>query len=306
MRRLVAIVGATATGKTALGEAVAEALHGEIVCADARQVFTELEIGTGKPTPAERGSRPHHLFDARVLGEDTSAGWWARRAAEACEGVWARGSTPVLVGGSGLYVDVLRRGLMAEPPKDAAVRARLRAELAERGVEAMHARLAAVDPEIAARLMVRDQQRIVRALEVWEVSGEPMSRWHARPREGALAGEWRVVEVTCAPALLEPRIAARTRAMFDGGLVEEARELLARGLQVPLGELRAIGYDEAMALLAGEIDRAEAEARTNRRTRQMAKRQRTWFRHQIQAERLDGGALGFDELLRRTLEVSRG
>ncbi len=306
MRRLIAIVGATATGKTALGEAVAEALHGEIVCADARQVFAELEIGTGKPTPAERGSRPHHLFDARTLGEDTSAGWWARRAAAACEAAWARGATPVLVGGSGLYVDALRRGLMAEPPKDAAVRARLRAELADRGVEAMHARLAAVDPEIAARLMVRDQQRIVRALEVWEASGEPMSRWQARPRRGALAADWRVVEVVCTPAVLEPRIATRTRAMFDGGLAEETRALLARGLEAPLRALRAIGYDEAMALIAGEVDRAEAEARTNRRTRQMAKRQRTWFRHQVQALRLDADAMPFEEQRARTIEVAAG
>src|SRR5262245_34344314 len=139
-RTIVALVGATATGKTALGEALATRLGGEVVCADARQVFRELEIGTGKPTPAERAARPHHLFDWLTLGERPTAGGWARAAAAVCEACFARGTVPLLVGGSGLYIDALRRGLHPEPPKDAAVRARFQHECETPGVAALHVR----------------------------------------------------------------------------------------------------------------------------------------------------------------------
>src|SRR4029077_13354930 len=148
-RTLVAIVGATATGKTALGEALAAKLGGEVVCADARQVFRELEIGTGKPTPAERAARPHHLFEWLTLEARPTAGAWSRAAAAACESCFERGSTPVLVGGSGLYVAALERGLHPEPPRDAALRTQLESECATQGVPAMHTRLASLDAEAA-------------------------------------------------------------------------------------------------------------------------------------------------------------
>lgn len=289
--RIVAIVGATATGKTELGEALAAAIGGEVVCADARQVFRELEIGTGKPTSRQRAALPHHLFDALALGEHASAGGWAERARDACAAIGARGRTPVLVGGSGMYLASLMRGLHDAPPHDPPTRARLETEALERGIAALHARLAALDPATARRLPARDHQRIVRALEVAEVSGRPLSWWHAQEARDALAADWRVLEVTCPPRALLPRIAQRTRAMFAGGLVEETRALLARGLAAPLSALHAIGYDEAAALLAGTLDTAAAEERTNLRTRQLAKRQRTWFRHQVAAVRLDLHAL---------------
>ena len=287
MRRIVAVVGATATGKTALSEALAAAIGGEIVCADARQVFRELEVGTGKPTPGERGARPHHLFEALSLGERASAGAWAALAREACEAILARGATPVLVGGSGLYLAALLRGLHAAPPHDPEVRARLAEERAALGPEALHARLAGVDPETASRLSPRDGQRITRALEVAEASGRPLSWWHAQEARGALTADWRVLEVTCESAALDARIAERTRAMFAGGLAEETRALLGRGLREPLAALRAIGYDEAMELVEGRCDEADAIRRTDLRTRQLDKRQRTWFRHQVEASRLD-------------------
>jgi len=285
-RTLVAVVGATATGKSELGEALARALGGEVVCADARQVFRELERGTGKPTPAERSALPHHLFDALTLEECPSAGWYARAAGAACEAVFARGRAPVLVGGSGLYVRALLEGLHPEPPHDVTVRARLRTEMEEWGAEAMHARLARVDPGTAARLAPRDRQRVTRALEVFETSGRPLSEWHAGgPREG-LAADARLLEVTCAPAALAARIERRTEAMFAGGLVEEVRALREAGRDEVLERLRAIGYDEALGLLRGTLARAAAIEATNRRTRQLAKRQRTWFRHQVDAARL--------------------
>ena len=301
--RVVAVVGATATGKTDLGEALAGALGGDVVCADSRQVFRELELGTGKPTPAERASRPHHLFDALELGQRPSAGWYAREVGAACAALHAHGRTPVLVGGSGLWLRAAQHGLSGEPPHDDAVRARLQAELEHAGPEALHARLALADPATAARLSPRDRQRITRALEVHEASGHPLSWWHARRGEPAVAGEWRVFELSSAPTALDQRIAHRTRWMFDSGLVEETQALVAAGKAAALRALHAVGYDEALELLAGRLGREAAEARTNLRTRQLARRQRTWFRHQVEAVRLGsvddhGPAALLQELLR--------
>jgi len=283
---VLAIVGATATGKTGLAEELADALDAEIVCCDSRQVFAELEIGTGKPTPAERAARPHHLFDALSLGSHPSAGWYARAAREACAAIRARGRTPLLVGGSGLYLRAVREGLAPTPPHDAQVRARLRAELETSGPGPLHARLQRVDPETAARVGERDRQRIVRALEVAEASGRPLSWWHARTPEPEPAEAWRVVEVVVEPAELRGRIAQRTGWMFAHGLIEETEALLERGAGEPLAQLQAIGYDEARAVIEGSLSRDEARASVNLRTAQLAKRQRTWFRHQVEAVRV--------------------
>jgi len=300
---VVAIVGATATGKTGLAEALADALDAEVVCCDSRQVFAELEIGTGKPTFEERGARPHHLFDALRLGAHPSAGWYARAARETCIAIRGRGRTTLLVGGSGLYLRALQEGLAPTPPHDAEVRARLRAELEAEGPERLHARLRNVDPETAARVGERDRQRIVRALEVAEASGRPLSWWHTRTPGTDPAEAWRVMEVVVEPAELRERIARRTAWMFVHGLIEETRALLERGLGEPLRALQAIGYDEALAVIAGTLSRDEAEARVNLRTAQLAKRQRTWFRHQVEAIRLeaesgDSGSLAREALAR--------
>ena len=304
MMRVIAIVGATATGKTALGEAVARAIGGEIVCADSRQVFRELEIGTGKPTPAERLALPHHLFDMLALGERASAGHWATAAHATCAAHAARGGTPVLVGGSGLYVRALQHGIAAEPPHDAPLRASLIEEARANGAPALHARLAEADPETAARLDSRDIQRVTRALEVWLASGKPLSWWH-RERPGApLAATWHTVELTLDTGNLAARIPARTRAMFEQGLVEEVGRLVSFGGADALRALHAVGYDEALALIEGRIDRDMAETETNRRTRQLAKRQRTWFRHQIDAKPLEA-SLPEATLVERALAALR-
>ncbi len=283
-RRIVAIVGATATGKTALGETLAGRLGGAVVCADARQVFRELELATGKPTPAERAARPHHLFDLWELGERASAGGWARAAAATCARLLDQGVPPVLVGGSGLYLAALRRGLHPEPPRDPALREALARECEALGAEAMHARLAALDPAAAAALRVRDRQRVVRALEIVTAGGHTLDWWRARPPEPPLSAEWRTVELTAPPARLAARIEVRARAMWDSGLLDEVRGLVRAGKSEALRALRAIGYDEALAVLEGTLDPEAAVARMALRTRQLAKRQRTWFRHQLPAE----------------------
>ena len=294
-RTLLAVVGATATGKTAAGESLAARLAGEVVCADARQVFRELELGTGKPTPAERCLRPHHLFEWLALGERPTAGRWARAAAEVCEQCFARGVTPVLVGGSGLYLAALQRGLHPEPPRDAATRATLEAECDAVGVEAMHARLAGRDKDAAAALATRDRQRVLRALEITGVSGHTLAWWRTRAREAPLAADWRTFELTCPPALLAERIATRTRAMWAQGLLAETRALRDAGLEPALRRLAAIGYDEALEQLAGRLSATEAERLMTLRTRQLAKRQRTWFRHQMTAEPVEFDAVSESE-----------
>ncbi len=288
MRRLIALAGATATGKTAIGEVLAEAVGGAVVCADARQVYRELEIGTGKPTPAQRAARPHALFDLWSLGERVSAGAWARAATEACERLLTAGVTPVLVGGSGLYVSALERGLHPEPPKDPALRAELEREWTATGAEAMHARLASLDRAAAASLKARDRQRVLRALEIVSSSGHVLAWWRDRARQSPLDAEWRTFEVTCAPARLAERIAARTVTMWREGLLDEVRGIVAAGKGPALRRLGAIGYDEALDVLEGTSTEAVARERMDQRTRQLAKRQRTWFRHQLRATTVEG------------------
>lgn len=283
-RTLVAIVGATATGKTAVGEAVVRAIGGEVVCADARQVFRELEIGTGRPTPRERAAQPHHLFELWSLGERATAGAWALAAAGACEDIFSRGRTPVLVGGSGLYLSALQLGLHPEPPKDAALRAALEADCARLGVEAMHAQLRERDASAAERLAPRDRQRVLRALEIVIAGGRPLAWWREQPRSAPLVAQWRAYELTCEPEVLASRIEQRTREMWEAGLEAETAVHVSAGREPALRRLAAIGYDEALDVLAGRMERPQAMQRMSERTRQMAKRQRTWFRHQMVCE----------------------
>ncbi len=291
-RTLIAIVGATATGKTALGEEVARRLGGEVVCADARQVLRELEIGTGKPTPEERTAQPHRLFELFSLGEQPTAGGWARAAAATCEGCFEHGVAPVLVGGSGLYLAALQRGLHPEPPKDDEVRAALQAECTTVGVVAMHEQLRALDAAAAERLAPRDRQRVLRALEIVRVGGRPLAWWRTQPRAVLLQAEWQTYELMCDPLVLSERISVRTRLMWEQGLLAETQLLIDAGFEPALRQLAAIGYDEALERLAGRMTPALAELRMNERTRQLAKRQRTWFRHQMAAIPLGQGSAG--------------
>jgi len=179
------------------------------------------------------------------------------------------------------------------------------AEARARGTPALHARLADVDPELARRVAPTDTQRVTRGLEVWLASGKPLTWWQRERPGPPLDAAWRTLELTLDPRVLGERVAQRTHAMFEQGLVEEARELVARGAGDALRALRAVGYDEALALSAGVIDRATAEERTNARTRSLAKRQRTWFRHQLAEVRIDA-ALPFERQLARALAVARG
>jgi tRNA dimethylallyltransferase len=272
---VVAVVGATASGKTSLSLDLAERLGGEIVNTDAMAVYRGMDVGTAKPPVAERRGISHHLLDLLDVREPLSVADFQRRAREVIAEVRSRGAVPVLVGGSALYTRaVLDR--FEFPGTDPAVRSRLEAELAEVGPVALHARLAEADPEAAARILPENGRRVVRALEVVEITGHPFTA--SLPRLEYVDPATVQVGVDIDRPALDERIERRVAAMFDDGLVEEVRGLLAAGLAEGRTASRAIGYPEVTAYLAGELSLAEARERTVVATRRFARRQLAWWR----------------------------
>lgn len=273
----IALVGATATGKTEIAIEVARRLGAEIIGADSRQVYRRLDIGSAKPTREQRAAVPHHLVDVVDPDEHFDCALFRELALAAARDIEARGRRVLVVGGTGLYVKVLRGGIFAGPPRDAALRARLNAvEDAEAG--ALHARLARVDAATAARLHARDRVRLVRALEVFEITGRPISVWQAEHRFAAPGLELHVIGLELPRPELYARIGRRARSMVAAGLVEEVRELLADGYSPDLASMRSPGYAEIAAHLAGLGTLEEAIERVAQSTRHLAKRQLTWLR----------------------------
>jgi tRNA dimethylallyltransferase len=280
---LIALVGPTAAGKSALGLALARIHGAEIISCDSLQVYRGLDIGSAKPTEEERREVPHHLIDIAEPTDEFSAAVYERQARAAVSDIAARGRLPLVVGGTGLYLRALLQGIFEGPSRDEALRRRLE-RLADRQGEArLHRLLHRVDPAAAARLDPRDRVRVVRALEVFFLTGRPLSGHHASGAEPLRGFRVRVIALDPGPEALLPRVEERTRRMFRGGLLEEVRGLLARGLSPELRPLRAIGYRQAVAVLQGRASTEEAERDTVTATMQYAKRQRTWFRHQVEA-----------------------
>jgi len=277
---LIAIVGPTAAGKSALALRLARRHHGEIVSCDSLAVYRGLDIGSAKPTVAERGGVPHHLVDVVDPGDDFSAADYGRLGRRALREITARGRLPIVVGGTGLYLKALLHGLFAGPSRDPALRGRLEA-IAERfGDARLHRLLSRVDPAAAARIPVRDRVRIVRALEVFRQTGRPISELHrggSEPLEG-----YSVLVVGIAPerAALGAAVQRRTDEMLERGLVDEVRGLLARGYPSDLRPLQAIGYRQAVMVATGSASLEEARRDMVQATLRFAKRQMTWFRHQ--------------------------
>lgn len=306
--RPIALVGPTATGKSDLALGLAERLPGvEVVNADAMQLYRGMDIGTAKLPPAARHRVPHHLLDVLDVTETATVAAYQRDARAAVDDVLRRGGTPVAVGGSGLYVQALVDDLRF-PGTDPAVRARLEAELTEVGPAALHARLAEVDPEAAAGILPSNGRRIVRALEVVTITGEPFAASMPRPgdpRHGTV-----LVGIDRDTVELDARIEARVDRMLAAGLVEEVRELAARGLARGETASRAVGYREILEMLggAGAADpgsaphpgsgaaapHAEALGEARRRivvaTRRLVRRQRSWFRRDPRVTWLDASS----------------
>jgi tRNA dimethylallyltransferase len=274
------LAGPTASGKTAAALAIARVLPVEIISVDSALVYRGMDIGTAKPTLAERAAVPHHLIDVLDPAEAYSAARFVADAERLIGEIRARGRLPLLVGGTMLYFKALQGGLDAMPSADAALRAAIDAEAARDGWPALHARLARLDPVTAARLAPNDAQRIQRALEVVRLTGRPLSAWHGAARPAARA----LPMISLEPrdrAWLHARIAARLRAMLELGLLDEVRRLRARGdLHPGLPSMRCVGYRQAwQALDAGTPEALAAwPERAIAATRQLAKRQLTWLR----------------------------
>lgn len=276
----VAIVGPTAVGKSGLALELAGPLDGEIVNADALQVYRGFDLGTAKPSAEDRRRVPHHLLDILEPGESFSAGEFARRARRVIGEIHERRRLPILVGGSGLYLRALIEGISPIPAIDPELRRGLRARLAEEGSGALRVELRRLDPPTAERLAPGDTQRLLRALEIALGTGRPMSEWIAEPPVGGAGIDAAWVGLTLSRALLYDRVAVRVGQMLADGWADEVRRLLASGLSPSAPAFQAIGYRELAAHLAGEATLEEARERIVRATRRYAKRQMTWFRRQ--------------------------
>lgn len=290
-RQCVAIVGPTAVGKSDLALRVAEVLDGEIVSADALQVYRGFDIGTAKPTANERRRIPHHLVDILDPRESYSAGEFVRRAEEAIEGIQQRGRLPIVVGGSGLYLRALASGIAALPAVDPAIREELERWRCRAGLEPLRRELERVDSATASRLAARDSQRILRALEVFRSSGVPLSTWISRQPFGRAGRPMSKLGLTLPRAVLYDRIAARARAMLDAGWLAEVRGLLEGGVERSAPAFQAIGYRHLGDVVAGLTSLEKAIPILIRATQQFAKRQETWFRRETGIEWRDAAAV---------------
>ena len=285
MRRPIAIVGPTATGKSELAVRLAQALgDGEVVNADAMQLYRGMDIGTAKLTTDERGGVAHHLLDVLDVTETASVAAYQRQARAAIEHIRGRGATPILAGGSGLYVAAVLDDLDF-PGTDAAVRAGLEAELARVGPAELHSRLADADPAAAARILPGNGRRIVRALEVLAVTGRPFSAF--LPARGAAWCETVLIGLDRPTGVLDERIGRRVRHMFAAGLVDEVRGLLERGLASGRTASTALGYRQVIAALRGDTTLEQAAVDTAAATRRFVRRQRSWFRRAPRIQWLD-------------------
>ena len=304
----IALMGPTASGKTALALDWAQALDTHVISVDSALVYRGLDIGAAKPDAATRAGVPHRLVDVRDPHETYSAADFAADALAAMHELSAAGRIPLLAGGTMLYFHALLRGLAPMPAADAVLRARLQAELDERGAAALHAELARHDPEAASRIHANDPQRLLRALEVFRLSGRPISDWHRAAQ--ARPFPFRVLRLVLAPAdraVLHARIAERFDAMLRAGFLDEVRRLRNDPrLHPDLPSMRAVGYRQAWRFLDGEATPAEFRAQAIAATRQLAKRQLTWLRGELDARWLDPQADRAElELARRAFVTRR-
>ncbi len=279
------LLGPTASGKTAVALDLAPRLGAEVISVDSRQVYRGMDIGTAKPAREELERVPHHLLDRVDPGEVYSAGRFRDEASAAIEDVRARGRLPILVGGTGLYFDALLRGLASVPPRDDALRAELERRIGCEGSAALHAELRAADPASAARIHPNDRMRLVRAMEIWRLSGRlpsEMRSWQRETEDARIAGLWWERD------RLYNRIEVRLEGMMRRGFLDEVRRLQAAGFGEESPGLRTPGYREMLRHLDGRLSLEGALEETARATRQLARRQIQWFRARSSVRWLDG------------------
>ncbi|MBO6039587.1 MAG: tRNA (adenosine(37)-N6)-dimethylallyltransferase MiaA, partial [Oscillospiraceae bacterium] len=303
-KKLIVIAGPTASGKTALGIALAKRLNGEIVSADSMQIYRGMDIGTAKASDEERKAVPHHMLDIVEPGEDYSVSRYVGDATAVSEELFRRGKQPIVVGGTGLYIDALLAGRSyAAAEEDKTVRRALSDEYDMAGGEAMLERLRAVDPARADSLAPTDRRRIIRALEIFTLTGESMTEHDRQSRLQPPAFESLYAVLTFSDrAALYARIEERVDRMCERGLFEETEGLLRRGIPDESTCMQAIGYRQAAMALRGECSREEAVSMIKQATRRYAKRQLTWFRRREDALWLEADRLTTEEMAGRILE----
>ncbi|WP_349431449.1 tRNA (adenosine(37)-N6)-dimethylallyltransferase MiaA [Methylomarinum sp. Ch1-1] len=298
------LMGPTASGKTALAVQLAQTLDAEIISVDSALVYKGMDIGTAKPTLEERAGVPHHLIDILEPTESFSTGQFRKQALQLMDDITRRGKLPLLVGGTMLYFNALLHGLAELPQADEEIRKKLDRELAQMGKQAMHRRLQQVDPQAAARIHPNDPQRIQRALEVYEISGKPISSFFTQAEQQQIP--YRQIKLMVAPEdrkILHDQIARRFKLMLEQGLVAEVEALYRRGdVDVSMPSIRAVGYRQVWSYLCGELDFETMTDKAVAATRQLAKRQFTWLRREKDAAKL---ASGDSDLLSRALECIR-
>jgi tRNA dimethylallyltransferase len=278
MPEFLVICGPTASGKSEVGVLLAEALDGEIVSADSMQIYHGLDIGTDKVSLELQQRVPHHMLDIAEPREGYSAARYEREAIAIIEELRARKKVPIVVGGTGLYIRVLINGIFPSPPASSSIRTRLKEEAKHDGIEVLFERLQAIDPAYARVISRNDLRRIVRALEVYELTGSPFSSWHERHRSEQQPRDAFIVGLTRPREELYRRIDTRVDEMFERGLVDEVKNLCDRGYADALRHLRPLGYKEILDYLDGACTLEETITLTKRNSRRYAKRQMTWFR----------------------------
>ena len=307
----LAVVGPTASGKSALAEALALRLSGEIISCDSMQIYRGMDIGTAKPTPAERARVPYHLVDILSPFEDFSAADYAQAADAAIADVRKRARLPILCGGTGLYLETLLRGAPRTPAADPVIRERLAAEAEKVGSEALYARLAAVDPVSAAAIHPNNVRRVLRALEIAETTGLPKSEWDRQNADPSLRDRAAVICLTFEDRnLLYERIEKRVTEMFRAGLIQETRALQEAGVfERSATAAAAIGYKEILPYLSGQCDLETARNTLILSTKHYAKRQITWFSARPYIHKLpvdaDGKMRNFEEIVNNALKLKK-
>jgi tRNA dimethylallyltransferase len=278
-RKAVIICGPTASGKSTLGIAVCGKFKGSIIGADTRQVYRRLDIGTDKPSPEDRKKIPHYLVDIVDIDENFTAAEFARRASDGLEQIREAGRIPVIVGGAGLYLEALTAGLAEAPPGDIKIRMALEKRIEREGSARLHDELAVIDPETAGRISPNDPARIMRALEIYELSGRPacLFRQEGRSRKPDFDFMWIGLELP--REVLYDRIDARVDRMIESGLMEEVKELVEDGFGEALKRKKIVGYSEILDTLEGKYQLDEAVRLIKQHSRNYAKRQLTWFRN---------------------------
>ena len=302
-KKLIVVAGPTASGKTALGIALAKTMNGEIVSADSMQIYRGMDIGTAKATPEEQAEVPHHMLDVADPGENYSVSKYVEEATAACEDIFSRGRQPIVVGGTGLYIDALLAGRrFAGNPENGELRERLSEEYDRSGGERMLERLRGVDPQRAQKLAPTDRRRIIRALEVYLLTGQSITEHDdvSRLQPPAYAALYTVLCFSERGALYD-RIEKRVDRMCEKGLFEETESLLERGVPEESTCMQAIGYRQAAMALRGEMTRGEAIDLIKQATRRYAKRQLTWFRRRGDALWLESDRMPMGEMVKEVL-----